>query len=208
MYVATQLNQLGFKEGHMCSHAQKSVIFPKSFCKSCTCMLPVNSVSRRLCVRSFAVNAPTEVGGKQPERHVTFDVLSQNNSQRSSTDLEGQLQQLFDAIMSIVKLGKKDEAIDLLKANYEAVKEQVDSGTAGTEEAAVLDVVLLGYMAIGDLQTVGSLMDEEIRARSFAHHCWDWLNLSALAAKLLRHWKYISKLLKFQNLAKESTVKS
>lgn len=79
----------------------------------------------------------------------------------SSNDdgLEGQLQELFKEVKSMIKLGKNNDAIDLLHANYEAVKEQVDSGAQGIEEAAILDVIALGYMALGDLRTVRSLMD-------------------------------------------------
>ncbi|KAL8508482.1 hypothetical protein ACS0TY_018928 [Phlomoides rotata] len=34
-----------------------------------------------------------------------------------------------------------------------------DSGVQGIEEAAVLDVIALGYIALGNLSTVGSVMD-------------------------------------------------
>lgn len=74
-------------------------------------------------------------------------------------DLEEQLQDLFIEVKTLVKLGKKDDAVDLLQANYEAVREQVEAGAQGIEEAAILDVIALGYMAVGDLRPVGSLMD-------------------------------------------------
>ncbi|KAL6533337.1 hypothetical protein OROMI_027449 [Orobanche minor] len=77
----------------------------------------------------------------------------------SSNDLEVQLQELFNEVKTMIKLGKKDDALDLLQANYEGVKEQLDSGAQGIEEASVLDVIALGYMALGDLGAVGSLMD-------------------------------------------------
>ncbi|GER34298.1 RNA-binding KH domain-containing protein [Striga asiatica] len=78
----------------------------------------------------------------------------------SLADLEAQLQELFDEVKRMIKLGKEDDAVNLLQANYEAVKEQLDSGARGIEEAAVLDVIALGYMALGDFRTVGSLMNE------------------------------------------------
>lgn len=81
------------------------------------------------------------------------------SSSGSLSDLEEQLQELFDEVKTMIKLGKEDDAIDLLEANYEAVREQVDSGVQGIEEAAVLDVIALGYMALGNLRTVGSVMD-------------------------------------------------
>ena len=80
-------------------------------------------------------------------------------SSGSLNDLEEQLQELFNEVKTLIKLGKNDDAVDLLQANYEAVKEQVDSGAQGIEEAAALDVIALGFMAVGDLRTVGSTMD-------------------------------------------------
>lgn len=113
-----------------------------------------------------------DVGGKRPQRHVISGVLGPGVSQRSDivsdthmkspeslNDLEEQLQELFNEVKTLIKLGKNDDAVDLLQANYEAVREQVDAGAQGIEEAAVLDVIALGYMAVGDLRTVGSLMD-------------------------------------------------
>ncbi|MCI65290.1 kinesin light chain, partial [Trifolium medium] len=55
----------------------------------------------------------------------------------------------------MIKMGKKNDAIDLLNANYEMVKERLNAGTKGIEEAAILDVLALGYMAVGDLKSVG-----------------------------------------------------
>ncbi|KAL8538012.1 hypothetical protein ACS0TY_000099 [Phlomoides rotata] len=81
------------------------------------------------------------------------------SSSGSLNGLEEQLQELFDEVKTMIKLGKEDDAIDLLEANYEAVREQVDSGVQGIEEAAVFDVIALGYMALGNLSTVGSVMD-------------------------------------------------
>ncbi|KAF5947517.1 hypothetical protein HYC85_013474 [Camellia sinensis] len=56
-------------------------------------------------------------------------------------------------------MGNENDAIDLLQPNYEAVEEQMDSGARGIGQAATLDVIALGYIAIGDLKMVGSLLD-------------------------------------------------
>lgn len=74
-------------------------------------------------------------------------------------DLESQLQELFNEVKTMIQLGKENDAVDLLEANYEAVKEQMASGATDIEEAAILDVIALGYMVLGDLQTVGSILD-------------------------------------------------
>ena len=59
----------------------------------------------------------------------------------------------------MIKMGNKKDAIDLLQANYEAVKEQIDVGAKGMEQAAILDIIVLGYMLVGDLKLVRSLLD-------------------------------------------------
>lgn len=74
-------------------------------------------------------------------------------------DFEKQLQELFDEVKMMIKKGNENDAIDLLQANYEIVKEQIDAGTSGIEEAATLDIIALGYMAIGDLKFVGYLLN-------------------------------------------------
>lgn len=73
--------------------------------------------------------------------------------------LESQLDNLFREVKTLLRLGKENEAIDLLQANYEAVKEQLDAGARGIEEAAILNVIALGYMALGDKAGVGSMLN-------------------------------------------------
>ncbi|EPS68842.1 hypothetical protein M569_05929, partial [Genlisea aurea] len=70
--------------------------------------------------------------------------------------IELELQYLFDQVRNLIKLGKQDDARDLLRANYQAA---MDYGSKGNEVAAALDVIALGYMAIGDLRTVESILD-------------------------------------------------
>jgi hypothetical protein len=69
------------------------------------------------------------------------------------------LEELFGEVKKMIKMGKKSDAIDLLNANYEMVKERLNAGTKGIEEAAVLDILALGYMAVGDLKYVGYLLN-------------------------------------------------
>ena len=77
----------------------------------------------------------------------------------SMSDFERQLQELFDEVKRMVAMGKKKDARDLLKANYEVVTEQLNAGIEGIEQAAMLDIIALGYMAVGDLKFVGSLLN-------------------------------------------------
>lgn len=76
------------------------------------------------------------------------------------SEFEKQLQDLFNEVKTLIKMGNMNDAIHLLQANYEAVKEQIDLGYKGLEEAAILDVILLGYMAIGDLKIVEFLVNK------------------------------------------------
>lgn len=73
-------------------------------------------------------------------------------------DLERQVHEFFVDVMSMLEAGNKHDAIDLLQANYEAVKEQMDNGCKDIEQAAILDIVALGYMVVGDLKLVEHLL--------------------------------------------------
>ncbi|XP_062120075.1 uncharacterized protein LOC133834472 [Humulus lupulus] len=93
-----------------------------------------------------------------------------NNSQRSNTSshrgnpadgelgFERELQEFFDEVKMMITMGNKNDAADLLRANYEAVKERMNAGARGMEEAALIDIIALGYMALGDLKFVGTLL--------------------------------------------------
>lgn len=76
----------------------------------------------------------------------------------SMNDFERQLQELFDDIKQMIRMGNKIDATDLLKANYEMVNERLSGGTKGIEEAAVLDIIALGFMAVGNFNLVDSLL--------------------------------------------------
>ncbi|EYU25245.1 hypothetical protein ABFS82_06G019600 [Erythranthe guttata] len=157
MCLETQFDYLKLQKMFMFSSSQMIVRFPK--CNLKLYMVPCNQIYGRSCMRSSAVGSSSEIRGKHDEGRATSSVFGPNNFRSSNNDLEEQLEELFNEVKTMIKLGKDDDAVDLLQANYEAVKEQVDSGAQGIEEAAVLDVIALGYMALGDLKTVGFLMD-------------------------------------------------
>ncbi|KAL6972111.1 hypothetical protein U1Q18_031797 [Sarracenia purpurea var. burkii] len=81
-----------------------------------------------------------------------------SNPLEDTTHLEGRLQEIFDEVKTMIKMGNKSDALNLLRANYEVVKEQIDTGAKRIEEAAILDTIALGYIGIGDLKMVGSLL--------------------------------------------------
>lgn len=105
-------------------------------------------------------------------RSKTF-LHSSANPLSDVNDFERQLQELFGAVKTMIKMGNKKDAIDLLQANYEAVKEQIDVGAKGMEQAAILDIIVLGYMLVGDLKLVRSLIDMVTR---LLHECCILLN--------------------------------
>ena len=83
-----------------------------------------------------------------------------NTSKKSfDKDLELMLQELFDEIKSMIMMGNNNDVLDLLEANYESVKQQIDAGDKGIEQAAILDVIALGYVAMGDLKMVEFLLN-------------------------------------------------
>lgn len=105
-------------------------------------------------------------------RSKTF-LHSSANPLSDVNDFERQLQELFGAVKTMIKMGNKKDAIDLLQANYEAVKEQIDVGAKGMEQAAILDIIVLGYMLVGDLKLVRSLID---MVTHLLHECCILLN--------------------------------
>ncbi|CAI9775075.1 unnamed protein product [Fraxinus pennsylvanica] len=130
------------------------------------CNLKLNMVPGRLfsgCrdTRTLATASSLEIDGENQAIVFRSRNLNENpmNLKNGMNDLESQLQELFNEVKTMIQLGKENDAVDLLQANYEAVKEQMASGATGIEEAAILDVIALGYMALGDLRTVGSLLD-------------------------------------------------
>ncbi|XP_058095856.1 uncharacterized protein LOC131241166 isoform X2 [Magnolia sinica] len=106
------------------------------------------------------------------EDHPSFGVLATNDFKRSKTlldissiskddlnDFETQLQEFFNEVKSMLAMGNKDDAIDLLQANYLAVKEQIHAGYKGMDQAAILDLIALGYMGVGDFAFVEGLLE-------------------------------------------------
>ncbi|XP_022159305.1 uncharacterized protein LOC111025733 isoform X2 [Momordica charantia] len=96
----------------------------------------------------------TAPNGYQSTGHVHYRTDENNIS-----ELESQLEELFNEVRMMIMSGRKNDAVELLEANYEAVKEQMESGANGIEQAAVLDIVALGYITVGDLKFVASILD-------------------------------------------------
>ncbi|XP_010267554.1 PREDICTED: nephrocystin-3 isoform X2 [Nelumbo nucifera] len=134
--------------------------------------VPRRSISNIRVVRCFKTDGLAEFKRARGEDYASSTAMAPNHSQRSKTlldrsskpmdgmnDFERQLQEFFAEVKSMLKLGNKDDAITLLQANYEAVKEQIDAGVKDMEQAAILDIIALGYMGLGDFVLVESLLD-------------------------------------------------
>ncbi|EOA15122.1 hypothetical protein CARUB_v10028497mg [Capsella rubella] len=109
---------------------------------------PVDSISSSETASVYATSGLSEVQRSTPSNNVN-----------EMKEFEMELQELFNEVKAMVKMGKERDAMDLLRANYVAVKEEIDSGLKGIEQAAVLDIIALGYMAVGDLKPVPALLD-------------------------------------------------
>ncbi|KAL9312860.1 hypothetical protein ACSQ67_018312 [Phaseolus vulgaris] len=119
--------------------------------------IPIRTASVRVRIARSSVGS-LECDGTGPHSDAYSGFSAPNDHQRIGS-LERELEELFDEVKRMIRMGNKNDAIDLLTANYEAVKESLNAGTKGIEEAAILDVIALGYMAVGDLKFVGSLLD-------------------------------------------------
>ncbi|KAI5405538.1 uncharacterized protein LOC127081855 [Lathyrus oleraceus] len=115
-------------------------------------IIPIRTMSRFCISRSSPRSL--ELGGTGPPHS---DAHSPPNDNQSG--FEKDLEELFGEVKKMIKMGKKDDAIDLLNANYEMVKERLSVGTKGIEEAAILDILALGYIAVGDLKFVAYLLN-------------------------------------------------
>ncbi|GAA0152328.1 hypothetical protein LIER_37467 [Lithospermum erythrorhizon] len=121
--------------------------------RACNVILYQIPNSARRFILPVAATTSSEVNGQVQRVQSTSVSLSMGN-------FKGELDDLFNEVKALTHLGKEKEATCLLQANFEAVKEQLDMGARGIEEAATLDVIALGYMTLGDLSMVLSLLDE------------------------------------------------
>ncbi|WJX34260.1 hypothetical protein P8452_22388 [Trifolium repens] len=119
-------------------------------------IIPIRTISRFCISRSFARSL--ELGGTGRQSDAYSGYSAPNDNQRFS-NYEKELEELFGEVKKMIKMGKKNDAIDLLNANYEMVKERLNAGTKGIEEAAILDILALGYIAVGDMKSVGCLLN-------------------------------------------------
>ncbi|XP_016471148.2 uncharacterized protein LOC107793338 isoform X2 [Nicotiana tabacum] len=137
---------------------------PSQSCNFKLCF-PTGGLFFPFCKRGCVVSAasPKLYGNKRYQLNSSLGSQSytdlKDNVPSSLHILEEQLRDLFNEVHAMIRIGKENEARDLLLANYEAVKEQIDAGNKGIEEAAILDVTALGYMALGDTSSVKPLLD-------------------------------------------------
>ncbi|XP_047317428.1 nephrocystin-3 [Impatiens glandulifera] len=135
-------------------------------------MVPYKTTSDIYALRPWVAYGSVNSNGRNWEIGASSDTLFSNDSrgsagllavtespQGNSSDFEKQLEELFYEVKSMIKMGKEQDAACLLQANHVALKEQMDEGARGIEEAAILVVIALGYMAIGDIKMVRSQMN-------------------------------------------------
>ncbi|WOL13524.1 hypothetical protein Cni_G22294 [Canna indica] len=81
------------------------------------------------------------------------------NTLNDVDNFERQLNDFFLQVKTKLEKGNKNDVVYLLKANYEALIEQIDGGFRGIEQAAVIDTLALGYMGAGDFKNVEHLLN-------------------------------------------------
>ncbi|KAI3990737.1 hypothetical protein MKX01_023037, partial [Papaver californicum] len=149
------------------AHSPSHVHFRKQSIK--LYVVPRRIITHVCGVRCFTSNSSVELGSSNKKDGVSVSSKSQSmsktmlpgssNSIGAMNDLERQLQEYFMKVKSLIKVGNLAGAIDLLRANYNAVKKQIDTGVKGIEKAAMLDVIALGFIAVGDLEYVEYLLE-------------------------------------------------
>uniref|UniRef100_A0A6N2LM24 MalT-like TPR region domain-containing protein n=2 Tax=Salix TaxID=40685 RepID=A0A6N2LM24_SALVM len=167
--VFVDLNSRSLQRGITCF----SICLQKQKCSIKLYMIPTTTVAQHWMLKTFASAGSLNAEVECQENHISSGFSTSNDFRRSKTvadssskpsdgvdDFERQLQELFDEVKMMIKMGNKNDAVDLLQANYEFVKEQINAGSRGIEEAATLDIIALGYMAIGDLKSVGFILNK------------------------------------------------
>ncbi|XP_052202771.1 uncharacterized protein LOC127807630 isoform X2 [Diospyros lotus] len=172
-----------FRTGQVCLHINSEQLQTSILCfpfsiqnkrgNSKLYMIPNKAISCCHILRPSAGSSGSiELDGTRQGDQASSSVSSPNNLPGGSmklldhsrsppadiADLERQLEELFNEVKTMIKMGNKDDAINLLEANYELLKEQMDAGARGIEEAAILDIIALGYLGIGDSKMVDYLL--------------------------------------------------
>ncbi|CAN0922611.1 nphp3 [Linum grandiflorum] len=168
--------------GRACASAQPSTSWSNiasfSLCiQKNRCSIKINLIHSEVAPRHWMSKMFASVGSVNAdaecqENHVSSPISSSRDSMRTKTfpdELSNQsdgadnflvqLEELFDEIKLMIKMGRKRNARDLLQANYELVKEQIAGGAKGIQQAATLDIVALGHMLLGDLKIVGCILN-------------------------------------------------
>jgi hypothetical protein len=74
------------------------------------------------------------------------------------TELQEQLQELYEEVNRMIEEGDEDTARALIEANYESLMEQFEPGVYCVEQAAMLDVLAQLRMSLGDFVEVEDLL--------------------------------------------------
>lgn len=74
-------------------------------------------------------------------------------------EFERELNNLFLEVRVKIEKGHINDALDLLKANHAAVKEQINGGFRGIEQAAILDTLALGFIGADDFKNAEHLLN-------------------------------------------------
>ncbi len=71
-----------------------------------------------------------------------------------------QLQELYEEVKRIIDNGDVESARDIIEANYDALREQLELGVEGIEHAAMLDILAQLRLTLGDFEEAEHLLLE------------------------------------------------
>ncbi|KAF3332613.1 Nephrocystin-3 [Carex littledalei] len=91
---------------------------------------------------------------------LSIGIDGQHESQSdNNSELISQLKDLYTEIKTKLKYLEMGDVVQLLEASYEKVKEEMENGSKGVEQAAILNVLALGYFDAGDRKTAHQILN-------------------------------------------------
>ncbi|PIA34818.1 hypothetical protein AQUCO_03700239v1 [Aquilegia coerulea] len=153
------------------NHLVKNVMHVLVHISQPKCSIKLYKVPHRVGSKC-AIRCSVTTGSLQgnPKEYDIFSAVSApNTTSRSKTlldcssnsvnDFERQLQEFFLEVKTMLEKRNIDGAVNILQANYEAVKEQINEGANGMEQAAILDIIAMGYMSMREYKIVENLLE-------------------------------------------------
>jgi hypothetical protein len=89
-----------------------------------------------------------------------FQVTDVKMLVEGAAKMADQLQELYEEVKRIIDNGDVESARDIIDANYDALREQLELGVEGIEHAAMLDILAQLRLTLGDFEEAEHLLLE------------------------------------------------